>query len=160
MAKKLKIEKKVDLNIHVIGISSTLKDYRMAQIVNKALALDLVRLPGLPVFQEKSDTPSSHSLYLSDDVLNRRIFHLILNRSEGWMALPFNPPIDFVIIITGKVKSSEMKHWTTELRKGTGVMMVVDIKLDQAKGLEGLLNDIEMHLLDLRLKAKEKSKSS
>jgi hypothetical protein len=157
MAKKLRIEASIHVNVQMIGISTAMKDYRLAQTLNKAIALDLHRLENLPVYQEKNQEISEHSFYRCGDELNRRTFDLVQNRNQGVSALSLTPQMDYLLIVHGKVRPSEIRQWVTDIRKGTGILLVQELDLIRIKGLEGLLTDIEMHLMDLTRKAKERS---
>lgn len=156
MAKKLRIEARLQVNVKMIGISTALKDYRLAQYINKAVALDLHRLENLPVYQEKSLELSEHSYYRADDHLNRRRFEMVQNRSKGLNALSLTPPIDYLLIVHGRVRAAELRQWVSEIRKGQGILLVQELDATKVKGLEGLLTDIEMHMMDLERRAKEK----
>lgn len=149
MAKRLRVEKGEAPEVLFIGISSAMKDYRIAHSINKGLGISLSRKDSLPVYHEKSKSSSLHAFFICREEVNRRGFELVRNRGDGGLAMPALPQMDYLLLIHGRAPDAEVAGWIDELRKNREILLAQMIT-PQATEWEGLLTDIELHHTDIQ----------
>lgn len=130
----------------IMGISSAVKDYKLAWHLNQILKIDLKKMPGLDLSERSNGT---FSFYYYDEGENLNVFNLVQNHSDGQRMLNFNIPTDFLLIIRNPIPESRFEQIMTSTRKIPGVVMVYDIDIEKNKHIDPILEMIEFHEFNL-----------
>lgn len=143
----------------IVGISSLLKDYRLAYHLNKALGIDLKKLEDLPANFEKENKIVPFPLFIDNLNDNFKVCILIGCNSQGIKLFPLLKHYDYILLY-----ETPSADWTPEqvvasIRKISNVQLVKSISSEELKGFQSILMDLEMHLHQLSSKdVKAKSK--
>lgn len=126
----------------IIGISTHMKDYKMAWHLNEALRLDLKKLTG---FRLTPNDPIEHSFYYFDEGENLNVFNLLKTQTEGQRIVLFQVPTDFLLIIRNPVPEKRRIDIISITRKIPEVQHAYIIDIIKNKQLDPLLELIEFH---------------
>ncbi|MCX6280600.1 MAG: IPExxxVDY family protein [Bacteroidetes bacterium] len=141
MAKKMMLESRAEPSFFTLaGVSCHLKDYRLSYLLNKKLPAG---------FRKLDDLPGNYSLYLYEDVESRNIYYLICNRSEDKVLFPELKQTDFILLVEGPFKRTQLNRLISSIKAIPNVLMAFDIKPESLKNLSGFLADLELHLMEI-----------
>lgn len=133
--------------ITLVGITTTLEDYRMAFFINKETPIKLERLDNLPVFDEKLKDLIAFTLYLWHDDDQRLSYYLISNEHEQGKLISLYPHANYFLLIKGRRNDVNSKNLLSTLRKLPLVSFVFLADISKIKELNGILYDLELHEL-------------
>ncbi len=133
--------------ITLVGITTTLEDYRMAYFINKETPIKLERLDDLPVFDEKLKDTVGFTLYSWHDEDQRLGYYLISNEHEQGKLISLYPHANYFLLIKGRRNDVKSKNLLTSLRKLPLVSFVFMADIAKIKELNGILYDLELHEL-------------
>lgn len=136
----------------LIGINTVLHEYRLAYFINKVAQLKLVRHDNLPVFNEKLKQLFDFSFYycINDDY--RLTYYLIGNEINGTRMIDQYPEANFFLLIKGKKQPILTKAILSSLRSIPNVTMVFSVVAEKIKGLDGIIQDLELHEVQIKPK--------
>ena len=134
-------------DLAIIGINSQLKDYRLAFYLNKDTDLSLNRLNDLPVYAEKEDLLPEYPLFYCHRPNQRAHFYLLGNNHVAAKIIPVYKQADFLLMVCGQFEPENITDLTQNIRKINGVQLVFNIDLLKVKNLEGIMTDIELHMM-------------
>ncbi len=147
MSKKLSGNVDFFEDYHMLAIVSNLKDYTLCYHVNNELKFCLAKYEDL-IFEFASDSEKNFSYYFFEDKRNRTSYYLIGNKSEGSMLLPAQKTTDYFLLIKDPFSIDSIKTNANLLRKNAYISAVFDVNMQQLKGLDLLLETIELHELE------------
>lgn len=136
---KLKVEKKI--NFKIIGISSHENDYRMVWAINEGLGMQFLRVENLVVHNSRSKENLEFSRYVYDDEERYLKYFLISNRCPDGFLFPEIRNIDFVLQITGEIKSTDLKNLEKKIKGVEVVSTAFIIQPEKIKGIGNILID-------------------
>ncbi len=149
MAKrKLISEPDVFPDLYIFGITSQLKDYRLAYYVNRDCGFMLTKLEDLPVFVEKDKATTNFSLYSYTEPSQHLNFYLLMNNNENIRVLPNIKEADFLLFVNGQTGTLNAADLIADLRKIPGVQFAFHIEKNKLKNLDGIMSDLELHLVE------------
>ena len=141
LMKKSKLIANVDFDFSLLAISSQLKEYKLAWVINRDLDIHLVKQKD-EIFQflGSDNLCISHYLYQTEHSSVR----LIYNRSReegatGQYLIPELKQFDFLMIIEGFKDSFEVHEVREIIKTINGVQMVNQIEVDQLKSRDNLI---------------------
>ena len=134
-------------DLAIIGINSQLKDYRLAFFLNKDSDLSLNRLNDLPVFAEKENLMPEYPLFYCHHSSQRAHFFLLGNNHAVSKIIPVYKQADYLLMVRGQLEPEEIVSLTQNIRRINGVQLVFNIDLLKVKNLEGIMSDIELHMI-------------
>jgi hypothetical protein len=134
-------------DLSIIGINSLLKDYRLAFFLNKDTALSLNRMNDLPVYAEKENLLPEYPLYYCHQSSQRAHFYLLGNNHAVTKIIPVYKQADFLLMVRGQLEPQNIVSLAQNIRKINGVQLVFNIDLSKVKNLEGIMSDIELHMM-------------
>ena len=85
--------------------------------------------------------------YFDEDYFNT--YYLVANRSRELVLAPEIKQVDFLLIIEGEFKKSQEDRLIKSIRNIPNILMAYEIKFAEIKNHETLLNDLEMHLMNI-----------
>jgi hypothetical protein len=148
MAKKFILEARSEPIYYTLaGISCHLKDYRLSFLINQALGSSFIKM---------DDLHGGYSLYLYRDEECRNTYSLICNRSAEKILFPELKQTDFILLVEGPFKKSQMNRLIHILKAIPNILTAFEIQALSLKNFTGFLDDLELHLMKIRKEAKQK----
>lgn len=142
--KKKKIVVEPFDDIKIIGICTHLEDYKLAWHINKLLNINLVKYSDIV-----NEDGLEFSFYLYDGGENCNTFNLVeIVNSEGrWVN--FSPATDYLIVIRNFINDENLAKILEKIKSIESVQLAYLIDLDMNSKIDTLLEDIEMHEIDI-----------
>ena len=142
--KKKKIVVEPFDDIKIIGICTHLEDYKLAWHINKLLNINLVKYSDIV-----NEDGLEFSFYLYDGGENCNTFNLVeIVNSEGrWVN--FSPATDYLIVIRNFINDENLAKILEKIKRIESVHFAYLIDLDMNSKIDTLLEDIEMHEMEL-----------
>lgn len=109
----------------VVGINSSLSDYKLAHCVNNALAIDLARQGDL-VFE---GTPYAFFYYTAGE--NYNVYNLVGLISHERQLYPFKPRIDYLFLIQNTLSPERQMAIMRNLRQADGIIHAFVLEKDK-----------------------------
>ena len=136
----------------VIGISSQARGYKLAMLVNERLAFRLHRMDD---FFPHGIPDRAYAVYEDRARDSTRTYHLLYNRHPEGLLAPSLKGIDAFLIVQESLSATETSITLSALRKGTGIQAAYEIDVSTVKGFEFIMEDLEVHLMDIKRKMEE-----
>jgi len=133
----------------LIGISCHMKDYRISFLFNKYLGTEFHKLEDLKITLNNKNDPAEFSLYYYYDEDYFNAYYLMENRSMEFILVPEIKQVDFLLIVDGVFKKSRKDRLIKSIREIPNVLTAYEIDFTGIKNHETLLNDVEMHFLNV-----------
>lgn len=147
--RKLKLESSSPDEITLIGISSTMEDYRLIHYLNKALRIDFVKIPELPFFV----TPAREltvPLYHYYHNANENNWLILSNKSaSNEFIIPQHKNLDFFLMIDDLIDKEEASELVRKLRQVKGISLALMLSTEKLAKIDLLFADLEMHLMEV-----------
>ena len=142
--KKRKIVVEPFDDIKIIGICTNLEDYKLAWHINKLLNINLVKYSDII-----NEDGLEFSFYLYDGGENCNTFNLVeIVNSEGrWVN--FSPATDYLIVIRNFINDENLAKILEKIKQIESVQFAYLIDLDMNSKIDTLLEDIEMHEIEI-----------
>lgn len=142
--KKKKIVVEPFDDIKIIGICTHLEDFKLAWHINKLLNINLVKYSDIV-----NEDGLEFSFYLYDGGENCNTYNLVeISNSEGrWVT--FSPATDYIIVIRNFINEENLAKHLEKIKHIEGVQLAYVIDLDMNSKIDALLEDIEMHEIDI-----------
>ena len=135
--KVLKFE--LDLDFVLIAITSSLKDYRLCFLMNRALSFDFVKVNDLELEPLQSGQTAYFSLYKYQWEASETDFFFISNKgSEGYL-IPEMNKIDYLLMIKNYIDENELDDLITGLNRIPEIVTAVKVDPKKIKSRENLL---------------------
>lgn len=158
--------KRILLDIHseptwytLLGVSCHLQDYRLSFLLNKKLEIHFSRLEDVFLFPQQSKDPAQFPLFYFRDEDQFNSYFLITNRTSESVLIPSLKQADFILIVEGPFKDRQKEEILDSIRSIPNVLTAFEISFSSVKNLEGLLTDLELHMMNLN-KPKRKQQLS
>lgn len=131
-------------DIKIIGINSHLEDYKLAWHINKLLNINLVKYSDII-----NEEGFGFSFYLYDGGENCNTYNLveIANAESKWVS--FSPATDYLIVIRNFINDENLADVLNKIKKIEGVVFAYLIDLETNNKIDTLLEDIEMHEIEI-----------
>jgi hypothetical protein len=142
----------------IIGIACHEKYYRIAHYLNKILNFNFTCYDDIMVFQKKIENSLGFPFYYFNDIENLTSFHLIGNRSTDGILISDWKQIDYLLIILGSVNNINLKSMINQIKKIPNVLAASEMITLNKPDIENLMTDLELHLIEISKKEKEKDK--
>ena len=143
----------------IVGISSLLKDYRLAYHLNNALGIDLKRLEDLPANFEKENKVIPFPLFTDNLNDNFKVCILIGCNNQGVKLFPLLKHYDYLLLYEMPSVDWTPERVVASIRKIPNVQLVKNLSVEELKSTHTILMDLEMHLQQISIQdAKEKKK--
>ena len=147
MAKKILIETRSEPALYtLIGISCHLRDYHLIYLINEKLDL---------AFAKEEDFQGYPFFFCRDENIFNT-YYIIGNRGAGAILMPDRKEADYLLLIEGPFKKSQKDQLLKNLRHIDKIQMSFEIKPETVKNIETLLNDLELHFMNILKELKEK----
>lgn len=155
MKKKTKFVVEPFNNIQIVGINTSIPDYQLAWNLNNVLKLNLVKYRNIT-----TDGENFFSFYLYDAGENSNTFNLVALNNEEVKWVSFSPQTDYIFIVRNYIKESEFQQFLTNIKSISKVNHAYVIDLQNNSKIGTILEDIELHEMDVVDEMNRKLKSS
>lgn len=118
----------------VIGINSTLPDYKLAWSINKQLSIDLVRYDDL----EFEGAAFSFFYYTAGE--NYNVYNLVSLVRKDKVLYPFKPRLDYLFLVQNSLTAERRLSLIQSIRATEGIVHA--FLLEKDKGLRQVLETI------------------
>ena len=139
----------------MIGISTSLKDYQLAYYINKQFGTYFVKKEDI-TFYNKKGTVGLFPFYFHNNNDLRIDYYLFGNRSKEGFVLPKYKNFEFIILFNLSSYTISLKEILQEMRHIKGLNAALEIPLITVKNLADILEDIELHLLEISTRKNNK----
>ena len=147
MAKKILIETRSEPALFTfIGISCHLRDYNLIYLLNEKLVLE---------FTKEEDFQGCPFFFCRDDNFFNT-YYLLGNRGQASMLMPDVKEADYLLLIEGPFRKTQCDHLMKTIRQIDKILMSFEIKIGNIKNTEILLNDLELHFMNIMKETKTK----
>lgn len=130
-------------DIHLIGINTTLVDYKLAYYFNEMLRFNFVRLKEILL-----DDILPYAFFYYNAGENRNAYNLVALKSGNHLCLKLNPHIDFLLIIRNHLTDERLAQLVKLVRGIKDVTYAYSLDLSKIPAIDVLLEKIEMHERD------------
>ena len=150
MARKILIESRSEPAVFtLIGISCHLRDYHLTHLLNRNLDLNFVR----------EDDFRRFPFFFCRDENGFNVYYLLGNRGEESVLLPDMKQTDYLLLIEGPFKKAQKDKVLKSIRGLENVLTTFEVNIDLIRNFETILNDLEMHFLNIHRQEKVKYSS-
>lgn len=156
MAAKSRLDPTVELADAFIGIATNMPVIQLVHYINSSSLLNLVREKDLPVYFEKSDSLKEFKFYHCQDEDYRSVFCLLGNSNSGLNLLTSHKLFSYFLVIQGAIPDEKISQLVTQIKSIAGVQMAAIINQEPIKTLGPILQDLEIHLTELKKEKSEK----
>lgn len=131
-------------DIKIVGICTHIEDYKLAWHINNILNINLVKYSDIV-----NEDGLGFSFYLFDGGENCNTYNLveIANADGRWVS--FFPPTDYLLIIRNFIHDENLQTLLTNIKHIEGVVHAYLVDLETNNKIDTLLEDIEMHEIDI-----------
>lgn len=158
MPRKSRLEPTFEPADAFIGIATNLPVTQLVHFINRETMLKLVREEDLPVYNEKSDSLNYFKFFHFEDDDYRSDFCLVNNTSEGMNLLSTHKQFSYFLVIHGAIPGEKVKQLMAQIKSIAGVQLAALIKQEPVTALSPILQDLELHLTDLKKEKSEQNK--
>lgn len=127
-------------DIHIIGVNSTLVDYKLAYYLNEKFLFNFVRLKDILL-----DENNPYAFFYYNAGENRNAYNLVSLRYKEHLCIKLNPHIDYLLIIRNPVSTERLAQIIQTLREMKEVTYAYTLELSRNPTVDVLLERIEMH---------------
>lgn len=138
----LDLEEEIDYSI--VGITSSLKDYRLTFYLNKLRCFQFKRVESF-VYTHK-DISFSYSLYIFIDKVNLRNYYLIANKSNSVKLVKEYKHFDYLLIMEGEVEDELCSDLSKQIKQLSGVVITSELDTNSFLKTPNLRTNFEMHM--------------
>ena len=127
-------------DIHLIGINSTLVDYKLAYYFNNTLKFNFIRLK-----EALLDNVLPYAFFYYNAGENNNAYNLVAIRNKEHVCVRLNPQIDYLLIVRNHITEEKLGQLVKNIRGLNGVSYAYLMDLSKIPALDVVLERIEMH---------------
>lgn len=131
-------------DIHIIGINTTHRDYKLAWYLNENLKTDFSKLDDI-------ETPGLEGemlrfpFYYYNAGENLNVYNLIGNRSSGQIFTRLSIQTDYFLIIRNFLQAEKLALINQQIKLIPNVMMAYRVDAVREKNIDLMLEEVELH---------------
>lgn len=135
------------IDVNIIGITTTMPDYKLAWNINTKLGIKLVKLKD--IVPAGLNGEFAYAFYLYDDGENSNNYNLVSINDKGakWLKLPMTT--DYMLIIRNSIHDEKLNDILKTIRKTEQLVHAFLIEQEGIKGIDPLLEQIELHEMEM-----------
>lgn len=156
MPRKLKLDSTLEKDFTLVGIASHHHDYRLIWSINEKMNLHLIKLDDLRIFNDKKREFQMHSLYFYNEPQTFKTYYFITNLGEQGVLFPEHRQTNFFLLIKGNVSEILKTEMVKNIYTISIVLTAHGVHLSSIKNIDNFLSDLELHMLEIQKKTKEK----
>lgn len=148
--KKLKLECASHEEITLLGICTTLPDYRMIHYINKGMNVTFVRQQDLPYYKTEEQALLFPLYHFLNETSGNNWFVLSNTSSAHKKMIPAMKNIDFFVLIDDLLPADKVDDLLSKMRSVNGIQLASKIDISGIKNMEHIYADMEMHLMEVQ----------
>ena len=133
----------------LIGISSPLKEHRLAVFINRTLNFNLRRLKDLTTSQKSGASTSPFPLYSYDLGENQSTYYLLSNKNKVSKLVPSLKSIDYFLLIKNKLTETSVSKLIKNLTSISAIQTAFEFDQKIVKDMTFIFNDLEIHEISM-----------
>jgi hypothetical protein len=130
---------KIDFDFVLIGITTSLKDYRVCYLINKHLGFNFAKIADLVVDPLPHTEPASFSFYQFQQKETENLFYFIANKGTEGFLIPEMKEVDYFLMIKNLLQEEETDKYTSLLNRIPEIVAAVKIDPKKIKSRGNLL---------------------
>jgi len=138
---KLKLDFQFDIDFDIVGIITSLQDYKVCHFLNESLKMQMKRIQDREIIHPKRDTCQYFKQYYFKDELNKLEYYLISNKNQGERCLPEMKIVDYLLLINGNAKQELVEEMMGQIKSLSGIASVLRIRPEQINSIENIIID-------------------
>jgi len=142
----------------MIGISSSMTDYQLSYFLNKSFQTQFKKQPDITFYNKKGAIGSFPFYHFYGEDL-RMDYYFFGNKANETIAIPNYKSFEFFILFRLSSYSIPVDEILKEMRQISKIQAALQIPLSTLKNLPEILEDIELHLLDISSTQKKRELS-
>lgn len=127
-------------DIQIIGINSTLADYKLAYYFNTELSFNFTRLTEIML-----DNEHPYAFFYYNAGENRNVYNLVSLKHQGNPCVKLKPQMDYLLIVRNPITDDKLEQLIKNIRSIRQVTYAYIMDLEKTPVLDVLLERIEMH---------------
>ena len=149
-----KITHEPNTNYKLVGVSSSLKEYKLCYHLNQFLNCDFKKLNDL-IFEPTDRTRKiQFSVFKAGSEKDKNHFLVFNNKNLNEVLLPEISNFDFVIQVYGKCEVEDLKNLIEGIKQFPEVVMTAEIPLKKIKSKDRLIYEEEKPVTKLMTRKK------
>lgn len=139
MAEK-KIKNEIGREFMLVGIATSLKEYKLCFHLNNLLGCDFIKLKDIE-FEPKDRTRTiQFSVFKAGNIEEEKNEYIVFaNKAPGDYLLPEVSNFDYLLQINGKFDDEELRYLTDGIRTFPETVMVSEVPVKKVKNYERLV---------------------
>lgn len=138
--KKSKLLVQYEYDFELFGISSPVRDYKLAWLLNQALNIHIVKVEDLEIEYNNQDTIiTSHFLYETEYAKLRLIRNKSFGEEKKPLLIPELPNFDYFLLIQDQSHVFDSTEILQKLRKMDLIQYIQLIETEKLKSKENLI---------------------
>ncbi|MES2619635.1 MAG: IPExxxVDY family protein [Bacteroidota bacterium] len=138
-----KIKNEISVDYQLIGIASSLREYKLCYHLNLILGCDFRKLKDLFFGSTERTRTVQFSVFKAGEEEHLNKFIIFTNKSLGEVLLPEVSNFDYIVQVHGNYEAEDIDRLINEVRKLPEVMMTAVIPLKKIKSKERLIYEEE-----------------
>jgi len=138
MAEK-KIKSEIPADYKLVGVASSLKEYKLCYHLNSLLSCDFKKLNDLVFEPTDRSRKIQFSVFKAGSEEDKNQFMVFSNKNLNEVLLPEISNFDYILQIHGKLEADEIKNMMEGIKQFPEVMMTAEIPLKKIKSKERLV---------------------
>lgn len=157
MVRKYYLENAEDWEFQMLGITTAMKDFRLAYYLNKLVYLDLARSEDLPAEIQGLSKPLNFSFYSWEEPGAALCFYLISNRSANTFLIQEHKQADYFLVIKGAFSLESVTRFLKTIRQIPNVITAYKINVRSDKKVDTFLTEMELHTVKIKQIGRKKN---
>ena len=138
--KKSKLLVEYDYEFALFGISSAVRDYKLAWLVNKALNIRIVKVEDLEIdYYNQDKITTSHFLYETEHCKLRIVKNKSFGEEKKPLLIPELPNFDYFLLIQDESELFDIPEMLVKLRTLDLIQYIQPIEIEKLKSKENLV---------------------
>lgn len=138
-----KIKNELPADYQLIGIASSLREYKLCYHLNQLLGCDFRKLKDLIFGSAERTRTVQFSVFKAGEEEDLNKFIIFTNKSLGEVLLPEVSNFDYIVQVHGPYEAEDVDHLINGIKKLPEVMMTAEIPLKKIKSKERLVYEEE-----------------
>ena len=138
-----KIKNELSTDYKLVGIASSLREYKLCYHLNQLLQCDFRKLTDLIFESTDHSRKTEYSVFKAGEENDRNQFIVFANKNLGEVLLPEVSNFDYIVQINGKYETDEVVSLVEGIKQFPEVMMSAEIPVKKIKSKERLVYEEE-----------------
>ncbi len=143
---KINLVQNLAKEVDMIGISTSLKDYRLSLFINNTFSLCLKKLNDFDADYIVKKDNSRFSVYYYNDIDNLTKYFLLSNKCNLSVLIPSYKQADFFMIMLSSVLKNNTDEIINKIKKIKNIQTAFPVDKSQIKIFNSLINGLTYHL--------------